>query len=115
MSQHKVAENRRLERLTLYIKVFDNETNSLLGHTANIHTDGMMLVTQGQLSLNKDYNLRLEHVRDDFRKISISLFAKGLWNKTSHNSNDHNIGFQFHDLSHSDSVAIVELIDELSA
>lgn len=114
MSQHKVAENRKLERLTLYIKVFDNETNSLLGHTANIHTDGMMLVTRRQLALDKDYNLRLEHVRDDFKKISISLFAKGVWNKTSHNSDDYNIGFQFYDLSHSDSIAIVELIDELT-
>lgn len=115
MSLHKVAENRKLQRLTLYLKVFDNETNSLLGHTANIHTDGMMLVTARQLVLDKDYNLRLEHVRDDFKKISISLFAKSVWNKTARNSNDHNVGFQFYDVSHSDSITIVGLIDELTA
>ncbi len=113
MPLHKVAENRKLERLFLHIKVFDNETGSLLGHTADLHVEGMMLISDKRVVLDKELCLRLEHVKNNFEKISIPLFASGVWNRTANNSNVFNTGFRFVDTSHTQTIELSGLIEEL--
>jgi PilZ domain-containing protein len=114
MSLNKIAENRKLERLILRIKVFDNDTGSFLGHTEDIHTEGMMLISEERVALDKDICLRLEHVKDNFEKTTILLTANGVWSKTAHESEVFNTGYRFVDTSHTQTIELNNLFQELT-
>ena len=106
-------ENRHLDRLILYIKVFDNETNAFLGYTANIHSKGMMLVSETLIPLDKDISIRLEHVKDDFKKIAIPLSARGVWRGDTHVFDVYTTGFRFVDPSHTQIIELDNLFEDL--
>ena len=114
MLPNKLIECRDLVRLILYVRVFDNETNAFVGHTANIHTEGMMLVSEKRIALDKNICLRLEHVKDDFNKIAISLFAIAEWHRDTYVSDVYNTGFRFVNTSHTQIIEILNLIEELT-
>ena len=102
-----------MERLNLHIRVFDNETGSFLGRAANIHTEGLMLVSATRIALDKDICLRLEHIRDNFQKIAIPLFARGVWRRETHVSGVNNTGFRFVEPSQTQIIELSNLIEVL--
>ena len=113
MLPNNTIEFRYLDRLVLHIRVFDKETNAFLGHTENIHSEGLMLVSEKRIALNKDICLRLEHVKDDFEKIAIPLFASGVWHRDTYVSDVYNTGFRFVDTSNTQTIELRNLIEEL--
>ena len=55
-------EKRRLKRwyLVMYLRVYDRDTNELLGHIVDINKEGMRLVNDKPLPVNQIYRLRVD-------------------------------------------------------
>ena len=51
---------RRRWELVFYLRIFDQSNGALLGHVIDISEDGLMLLSEVPIELNKDYDLSLE-------------------------------------------------------
>ena len=56
-----MRENRHLSRWRLihYLRVFDRESETLLGHVVDITVGGMMLVSVDPIAVDRDYEVRM--------------------------------------------------------
>lgn len=107
-------EDREYKRFVINVKVFDQATNECLGYSANMHSDGMMLMSEQQIPVNKDYKLVIRHHQDDDELIEIPLEARCVWSKNSNNPDFYHAGFQFIDINPKQILAIDELIWDLA-
>jgi len=109
--------HRQLKRwhLIFYLRVFDNNTGELLGHLADLTTEGVMLVSDQDIPVGKDYVLKMEYPERDNRKQgSIILNAHSLWSNPDINSQFYDNGFKLIDPSAESVTILRELIDELA-
>jgi len=113
MEQHKISENRRLRRFNIQIQVFDSKSKSIFAYTENLHTEGMMLISEKKIPLGKEFDLELVHIRDNDQMIVIPLHVLCVWNKPSDSLNMYNAGFEFIDLAPQQVRDIESLIEEL--
>ncbi len=45
--------------LIYYLRVFDRDTNEMIGHLVNITTEGIMLISDQTIDLDKTFHLRM--------------------------------------------------------
>lgn len=105
---------RRRWELVFYLRVFDQSDDSLLGHVIDIHEDGLMLLSETPIELNKDFDLCLEMPAsgEDERK-KICFRAHSLWQSSDANPDLVDTGFQLIDPDKDSIEAIKDLIEEL--
>ena len=55
------TEKRAIARrhLVFYLRVFEDSTGKILGHLADISTNGIMLVSEKKIPVDRDYRLRI--------------------------------------------------------
>ena len=55
------AEKRQLARrhLIYYLRIWDTKEDRLLGHLADVSTDGIMTVGETQVEIDKEYELKM--------------------------------------------------------
>jgi len=91
-----MAEKRRLKRrrLTCYLRVFDRNTDKIIGHLANITTEGIMLLSEKPLKVNTIFLcwMDLPAKIDDCKQIIFD--AKSVWCSKDKNSELYNTGFK---------------------
>lgn len=80
--QH-VDERRNLERkdFSYYMQVFDNGTQELVGHLADIGSGGFKLDSQNPIPINRDFRFRMELPRELADQPSIVFLARSKWCK----------------------------------
>ena len=111
------GKNKRKEprkRLIYYLKVFDDESNELIGNLVDITLNGMMLISASPLPLNKAYKLKiiLPHKIQD--KEDFKIGAESLWSKNDINPVLFDSGLQFKDLNEQDKEIIEDLLRHVS-
>ena len=105
---------RRRWELVFYLRVFDQSDDSLLGHVIDIHEDGLMLLSETPIELNKDFDLTLEMpASGEDERQKISFRAHSIWQSSDANPDLVDTGFQLIDPDKDSIEAIKDLIDEL--
>jgi hypothetical protein len=105
---------RRRWELVFYLRVFDQSNDTLLGHVIDIHEDGLMLLSETPIELNKDYDLILEMPASgqDTRE-KLSFRAHSIWQSSDANPDLVDTGFQLIDPDKASVEVIKNLIEEL--
>ena len=108
------AEKRRLKRwyLVLYLRVYDQDTNELLGHIVDISKEGMRLVSDKPLSLNRTFRLWVDVHKEGTPRQRIQLEAESLWTGRDVNPDFYDTGFRMLNISTQALLQLQLLIEE---
>ena len=110
----KEKRQRRRWELVFYLRIFDQSNGALLGHVIDISEDGLMLLSEVPIEINKDFDLTLEMpASDDGDNKKISFKARSIWQSKDTNPDLVDTGFQLIDPDIESVEAIQDLIDEL--
>jgi hypothetical protein len=106
-----MKEKRKLKRryLLYYARVFDQEHNDLIGHLADITTEGAMLISEQPLETDQIHCFKLELSADVSEQPYLAFSARCLWCQPDINPEYYSSGIQLLDLS-AGQVAIIERI-----
>ena len=78
-----MPERRRLKRrhLIYYLKVFDGDTDRLIGHMQDITTEGIMLMSEDPKETNANSQLRIDLPNEIKGKKQLRFDARSIWSK----------------------------------
>ncbi len=107
-------ERRKLKRqhIMFYSRVFDRATGAFLGYLGNLTPDGSMIISEEELQIDKDYQLRIDLPEDMYAKSMLNLTARAVWCKRDIDPNFFNIGFSLQDVPIQDEGIIQKIIDD---
>ena len=105
-------EKRNLKRrhLIYYLRIMDQETNELLGHLVDITSEGIMVISESPLELNKVFRLRMMLPKEIIGKEALEFSAQSLWAKKDINPDFIDTGFKLIDLNEADASRVDQLI-----
>ncbi|MBI9050985.1 MAG: PilZ domain-containing protein [Anaerolineaceae bacterium] len=105
-------EKRNLKRrhLIYYLRIMNRDTNELLGHLVDITAEGIMVISENQLEINKNFNFRMMLPKEIVGKEMLEFSAKSLWSKKDINPDFYDTGFKIDDMTEADSLRIDQLI-----
>lgn len=106
--QNKRTFHRR--NLIYYLKVYDQANGELLGHMADITTEGILVVAEKPIEPNRTFNMDLMLPADMEGKEKIQFKAVSRWFDKDPNPDYYDIGFKFTDISIVDRNTIENLI-----
>jgi hypothetical protein len=113
MESEVLIESRRLERFIINVKIIDADDESVLGYSANMHTEGLMIRSMRKIPSDKIINIRVEHMQFDDEFISIPLKVQSIWCYPDRKTDFFKVGFFIVDPTPSQRRAITGLIEEL--
>ena len=102
----------RRRHLIYYLRVWDAETKQLLGHVVDITTEGLMLVSDKPIELNKSFNLEMKWLSSDDEVKRICFEAESRWEDRDVNDSFYDTGFIIMDQAAEVLIPIREVIDE---
>jgi len=105
---------RKLKRrhLIYYLRVYDRQRETLLGHLADITIDGMMLMSEVQIQAGTDFAFRMT-LPEGFEKTrEITFEARSIWSKKDVNPDFYATGFKFNNINPDDEALIETLIND---
>ncbi len=82
-TQIEINEQRHLERHSVKLDVYSQETDELIGHAENLHTEGMMILSKQKMPENQEIRLWFGAAKDDKRLSRIFLSAYRVWTSFS--------------------------------
>ena len=90
------AENRRLKRwyLVLYLRVYDQNTQELLGHVVDINKEGIRLVSDKPIVAHQVFQLAVDVPKESGANQRIYLEAESLWCGRDVNPDFYDTGFR---------------------
>ncbi|MFO1430178.1 MAG: PilZ domain-containing protein [Candidatus Competibacteraceae bacterium] len=91
------AEKRNFKRwqLIFYLRVFDRDTGSLLGHLVDISEGGMMLISEQPIPIDQPFRIYLEVPQDTEPRQHIECDIHSLWSSNDINPDFYDTGFRF--------------------
>ncbi|WP_455210762.1 PilZ domain-containing protein [Kaarinaea lacus] len=107
-------DERNQERWLLVnnLRVFNAETNEILGHLVNVTTEGIMLISETPLAVDMEFQLKMA-IPMDGNKAEIELDARSIWTKADDDPHFYKSGLQFTLCSEESIQAITVLIEKL--
>jgi len=108
------SDRRSIKRrhLIYYLRVWDADAGTELGHLVDITTGGLMLVSEREIPVDRDYNLEMRWPGDDGAERVIRFRARSKWTSKDVNPSLSDTGFQLLDDSMDVLKPIQELIDD---
>lgn len=107
-------DDREYKRFVINVKVFDRDSGNCLGYSSNMHTGGMMLMSEEQISPGSKFRLIIKHIQQDDTVVEIPLVARCIWSNPGNNPDFYNAGLLFIDPGPKQILTIEELIWELA-
>jgi hypothetical protein len=106
-----MVERRKLRRkyLAFFTRIFDRGSGQLLGHLADITTEGMMVISEKPIKTGQEYKLQIDLSDSYFPKQRLDFHAFSIWCRPDVDPNFWNTGFQLSNMA-DDDAAIIELI-----
>lgn len=80
--------------LIYYLRVWDRNTNKLLGHIVDINTGGFMLISEKKIELEQALDLEIRWNDPDDNEIKIEFKAESRWSSNDVNSAFFDTGFK---------------------
>ncbi len=108
------AEQRRLKRwyLVMYLRVYNQDDQALLGHIVDINKQGMRLVSDRPIPVNQIYRLWVDVPKEGGSRQRISLEAESLWSGQDINPDFYDTGFRIQNIGTQTLLQMQLLIDE---
>ena len=109
-----MRENRHVRRWRLihHLRVFDRESDAVLGHVVDITVGGMMLVSVDPIAIDRDYEVRMA-LPGSGQPPEVRLRMRALWQGTHEDADFHVTGFRLVDPCEEATARIRELVEEL--
>lgn len=109
-----MAELRKHDRkyLIYYLRVFDRNTEELLGNLVDITTEGLMLISENPIELAKTFELKMDLPEEIRGSRQIFFNAQSKWCKNDVNPDFYDTGFQLSNISTNDIGIIESLIQD---
>jgi hypothetical protein len=107
-----VKERRKVKRrhLIFYLRVFDNETEELIGYVVDITPKGVMVISEKSIEVNKTYLFRMDLPTEIGELRQLHFKVKSAWCSNDVNTDFWDTGFQLVDVSPADIKIIENLI-----
>ena len=107
-----MKEKRKHKRINLiyYLEIYDNSTDKHLGSLVDITPEGLMMISEEEISSDKDYYLKLILPESTYGKKAISFMANSRWAKEDVNPAFFASGYQIVDIGPVESETIATLI-----
>lgn len=108
------AEKRKLERrhLLYYLRIWDADNDRMLGHLADVSTDGFMLVSEEKIDNDKKFNIEMRLPSIAGETEAVAFAATSCWSTNDVNQMFYDTGFKFSDISEENVARIVSIIEE---
>lgn len=105
--------DRKFKRrhLIYYLRVYDRKAGVLIGHLADITTDGIMLVSEAPIKTEADFNFKMTLPAEIEGNRDISFDANSIWCKKDVNPDFYATGFKISNIENRDIELIEILID----
>ncbi len=110
-----MGNKRRLKRwhLIYYLRVFESESQQLLGNVVDITTEGLMLISKNRIPTDREFDLRVQIPTEDGASRSFTMKALSVWSDRDVNRSFYDTGFEIVEPT-SDTIEQIQiLIDEL--
>lgn len=90
------TERRALKRwhLIFYLRVFNQDTEELLGHIIDISESGMMLVSDAPIPVHQEFHVWIDVPEEVGPRQRIHLQAYSLWSRNDINPDFYDTGFR---------------------
>ncbi|CAN2040334.1 PilZ domain-containing protein [Candidatus Magnetomoraceae bacterium gMMP-15] len=108
-----MEDKRKFKRHPIYyLKVIERNTGEIIGHLADISVGGIMLVSNGPVETNKDWEFKIKVPEEVVGRTEIDFEAKSIWCAQDADPDFYNTGFQFLKISPEQLELIDFLIDD---
>jgi hypothetical protein len=109
-----MPETRRLKRrhLLYYLRVSNARTRKLIGHLADITSDGVMLVSERRIRLGRTIPLRIALPGQPRGGQKLEFEVVSLWHRRDVNPDLWDVGCRTADLTRRQAATIETLIDD---
>ncbi len=109
-----MLEKRRIKRkhLIYYLRVFDINTDQVIGHLVDITTEGFMIMSEEPLKIDTIYQLRIDLPEEILGSRQITFEAKSIRCEKDVNPDFCNTGFLFENINPNYFLTISQLVDQ---
>ena len=106
-------EKRKLQRrhLIYYLRTYNAETGQLLGHLVDITSEGIMLISEEPIEIDRPYQLHMLLPADVFDRSELSFNARAIWRSKDVNEDFYDTGFKFLDITPAEQDIIEYMIE----
>jgi hypothetical protein len=106
-------EKRKTKRVHLiyYLRLFDNQTNDLVGHLVDITTDGIMMISEKPIQIGKDFSFKMHLPGNITGREEIDFEACCLWCRKDFNPDFYVSGYKIEKISPKELKTITALIN----
>lgn len=101
---------QKRKNLIFYLKIHDEKTGNIIGHMANITTQGIMIVSENPLDIGSVLTLKMELPETYHLKKEIMFVAEVHWCQKDVNPHYYAIGLKFNHIAKDQLDIIAELI-----
>jgi len=113
MLAEKLNERRRLKRFIIELPVFNADRGDYLGHTENMHVEGMLLISKKHLPLHTEHTFRLEYMLKNHDLVCLDIPTRVQWYERDEESGKFTTGVKFMNLEPKQVNLLNSLIDDL--
>jgi len=97
--------------LIYYLRVFDRESDDLVGHLVDLTTGGMMVISEEPLPVDREFHLRMDLPPGLFVLERWETNARSIWCRPDVNPVFHDTGLEFVGFTRQDELIVQDLID----
>ena len=110
-----MLEKRKLKRrhLIYYLRVFDRNTDALVGHLVDIASEGILLISERSVETDQIFQLKMVLPAEILGKEQLHFDARCVRCQKDINPDFFNIGFQLQKVARNHFLVIEQLIDDL--
>ena len=111
-----MIEHRKLKRwhVIYYLRIFDQDTGSLLGHLVDVTTEGMKMVSERAIPVHEDWRLKMDVPLEGETGQEVLFQARSMWSGKDTNPDFYATGFQIANPEPGTIQVIQSMIDGLS-
>lgn len=111
-----MEEQRRLSRIKIayYLRVFDDATDAMLGHIADITTEGMMVISERPIPSDCTFKLWMEFPSESDQRERVYIEAETVWTRQDANPDFYDAGLRLVNPTREAVRKISELIDQFT-
>lgn len=108
------AEKRNLERrhLMYYLRVWDIQEDKLIGHLADVSSDGFLIVGENQIEVDREFHLKMLLPASADSAEPLEFEASSCWSSNDVNKLFYDTGFQFTEISEKTRERLNSIIEE---
>ena len=105
--------NQKRWQLVAHLRVYDYGTNELIGHLFDVTSEGIRLISECPIAVDRDYHLKMDLPAEPDTTEPLLITAHSVWSKKDINPNFWDTGFQLLEVSNESRERIECLINEL--